>query len=97
VGNKLKIDESRPCSAARPLSAVRTAALHAKTGDQVLSFPARYSSRRFRTPEDPPICDQALAPADAWAVIGADGLVRWCAPCKRFRAGICAGRGPLPS
>jgi hypothetical protein len=48
----------------------------------------------FRTPESPPVCDKALAPAKAWALIAADGLVRWCTSCKRFRAGICARRGP---
>jgi hypothetical protein len=48
----------------------------------------------FRTPESPPVCDQALPPAKAWALIAADGLVRWCTSCKRFRAEMCARRGP---
>jgi hypothetical protein len=91
VGNTPEVQESSP---ARPSSSVPIATPHAKTGAQVLRLPARSSSRRFRTPASPPICHQALAPAEAWAVIAADGLVRWCGRCQRFRAGIC-GRGPL--
>lgn len=93
---KLKVEESNPRSLASPSSSV-PATSHITTGAQVLRLPARYFSRRFRTPQGAPICDQALAPAKAWALIAADGLVRWCTRCKRFRAEMCARRGPLPS
>lgn len=96
--NKLKVEESSPSWSATPSSSVPTATLHTTTGAQVLRLPEQYSSRRFHTPEGPPICSQALAPAKAWAVIAAEGVVRWCTRCNRFRAGAaCARRETQPS
>jgi hypothetical protein len=86
-----------PRAGVRPSSAAGGAS-HTATGAQLLGVPARHSSRRFRTPEGPPTCDQALTPAEAWAVIAAEGVIRWCVRCNRFRAGAaCARIMPMPA
>lgn len=42
------------------------------------------------------VCERALTPAQAWALIFNTGVVRWCDLCKRFRAGKtpCGSREP---
>jgi hypothetical protein len=95
VRNRLKVELLSPVSRVGP-SPAPAAVSHTATGPQLYRVAGRFASRKFRTPEGPPSCDQALTPAKAWAVIAAEGVVRWCVRCNRFRAGVaCARGGPV--